>query len=659
MTWLDPMTGLIALGSLVPPLLALYVLRLRRKTREVPSTVLWQQSTADIRANVPFQRLRFSVLLLLQFAVLALLAMALAQPEREGGARAGHHAILVDRSLSMQAHDGGAESPTRLDRAKQAAQARIDALHSGGFWQGENASVMVVAFGGDPTLACGFTDSQAIAQAAVESIQPFDGGSSMGEALALVRSALVTANPDDANAGPPEDVVIEVFSDGNIDDTATLSLAAHETLVFRQIGDAATANRSVVSLGMSRDARDPALVKALARLVHWGSEEAAVELELLVDGKTRTVLPTPVTLPPASVRDGQLIPGEVEVTFPAIALPDGGVVEARCVEPDALPDDDAAWLVVPPARQLRLALVGTDEFVLTSALESLSPAQLELLTLEEFGRRATEDPSFAASFDVIVMLAPYGGVVPAGRYLWFGDPTGLPGVDAFGRKEAAVAVGARTDHALLRYVNLDELVVRTHSAVVPTARGEVIIDGSEGPLVLTLSGTRIQAVVVPFDPLDSNWPFQRGFLNFTSNAIHWLAAFARPIAAEPRTPGAMQRVNTGRPGVSVQALHESGQVRSASSSGDGLAVVGPLDRLGLWTLTWAGAEAPVPIAVASPGAAEARAGALSELRLQEAAAARGGASAKSGSQRSALWPWLMLAAIAVLAAEWWWYLRQV
>ena len=52
--------------SRVPIIVAFYMLRLRRPERPVSSTFLWQQLVRDVEANAPWQRLRRSLLLLLQ-----------------------------------------------------------------------------------------------------------------------------------------------------------------------------------------------------------------------------------------------------------------------------------------------------------------------------------------------------------------------------------------------------------------------------------------------------------------------------------------------------------------------------------------------------------------------------------------------------------------
>ena len=75
-TWMTPLTGIVVASVLVPLLVALYFLKLRRRPAGVPSTLLWKRSVEDVRANTPFQRLRPSLLLLLQLGLLAFVAFA-------------------------------------------------------------------------------------------------------------------------------------------------------------------------------------------------------------------------------------------------------------------------------------------------------------------------------------------------------------------------------------------------------------------------------------------------------------------------------------------------------------------------------------------------------------------------------------------------------
>src|SRR5919205_2994662 len=110
-------TPLALLGLLfVPVVIAMYLLKLRRNETVVPSTLLWSRLVADVEANAPWQRLRRSLLLLLQLLLVTALALLAARPflERPAGL-ARDLVVVIDTSASMAAADG---SPSRLEAAK-------------------------------------------------------------------------------------------------------------------------------------------------------------------------------------------------------------------------------------------------------------------------------------------------------------------------------------------------------------------------------------------------------------------------------------------------------------------------------------------------------------------------------------------------------------
>src|SRR5918998_3653744 len=121
MPFLAPL-GLLGLLA-IPLIVALYVLRLRRDERTVSSTYLWQQLVRDIEANAPWQRLRRSLLLLLQLLLVVALAVIVARPFGERPAGLARDLVLViDASASMRATD---VFPDRLPAAKRAAIAAL------------------------------------------------------------------------------------------------------------------------------------------------------------------------------------------------------------------------------------------------------------------------------------------------------------------------------------------------------------------------------------------------------------------------------------------------------------------------------------------------------------------------------------------------------
>ena len=92
----------IAAGLTVPPLVLLYFLKLKRQRVPIASTLLWRKAIEDLRVNSPFQRLRSSLLLLLQLLILAAACIAISEPFKAAG-RTFDKAIvlLIDQSASM------------------------------------------------------------------------------------------------------------------------------------------------------------------------------------------------------------------------------------------------------------------------------------------------------------------------------------------------------------------------------------------------------------------------------------------------------------------------------------------------------------------------------------------------------------------------------
>src|SRR5205823_4936852 len=99
----------------IPSLLILYFLKLRRREMAVSSTLLWKKAVQDLQVNAPFQRLRRNLLLLLQLLILFFLLLALSRPVTHYTPGAGRvSVILIDRSASMGARDPDLKGKTRL-----------------------------------------------------------------------------------------------------------------------------------------------------------------------------------------------------------------------------------------------------------------------------------------------------------------------------------------------------------------------------------------------------------------------------------------------------------------------------------------------------------------------------------------------------------------
>ena len=211
--------ALIGLISL-PIIVAYYMLRLRRRDVPVGSTFLWQQLVRDVEANAPWQRLRFSWLLLLQLLIALVAVIAAARPFLTVSSDlAANVVLIVDTSASMGTVEDGT---SRMALAQAASRRIIGQLPEGGH-------VTVVTADDSAHVLVSDTDDRAAALAAVDGIVATQVPGDLTDAFALA-SALAARDSDstvvvvtDANAdrlprvgiGAPVQVERVGTTDGN------------------------------------------------------------------------------------------------------------------------------------------------------------------------------------------------------------------------------------------------------------------------------------------------------------------------------------------------------------------------------------------------------------------------------------------------------------
>jgi hypothetical protein len=662
-TWVTPLAGAILGASILAPLVALWFLKLRRKKRVVGSTLLWTRSLADLRANTPFQRIRFSWLLLLQILAVIAIAMALAQPEAEGfGASGGRHVILIDRSASMNTVEESMDGATRLSLAKDAAKDRVRELLDGGWFSARASEVMIIAFGSRAEIRAPFTDAVTTLASAIDAITPTDEGTALSDALALSRAFTSELNRNDARGEiaetplekPP---VIELYSDGRISDLATISLKQGEGILYHQVGTAQR-NLAVVAISADRPPEQPDRIQVFAAVLNPREEPAKASLQLAVNGTVRAVTPEPIEIPAAAERDGTWVPGRAQVVFRPIEQPANAAIEVAIVEDDALRDDDAALVVVPPAKRLSLLHVGAGGFLLPTLLEALPIERFRSVNLAEF--EALAESGGVTSFDVIVLDGVQPKTLPAGCYLVLGPTPPIDGLQAFGEHQGVYPRLTRDDHPLFRMASMDELFVSKLIAVQPDKRFQVLAECAEGPMILALDRTDLHVVYVAFDPLDSNWPFQRSFVNFIANAVEYLGRAGDAVIGRALAPGEAiaLRLPAGSRDGELQ-LPDTSRLPVAIDDAGNLSW-GPVSLAGLYRIGFtppggaAREERLVAVNIADPS--EARIAPVESIDLGTKSVQ--GVSVAT-NRRGALWPWVLFAGLLFVLVEWWTYQRQL
>ncbi|MBL9149507.1 MAG: BatA and WFA domain-containing protein [Phycisphaerae bacterium] len=659
MTWLTPMAGLFLALATIPPLVALYFLKLRRLPKPIASTLLWRRSLEDIRANAPFQRLRMNLLLLLQLAILALLAFAIAQPQVDAGlTRGGKTVILIDNSASMNAIDMSEtrEKPkTRLEFAKELAKTKVEKLFAGGLFGGGSGDVMVIAFADRAEVKCPFSNSRAQILAAIDDIEPTDATTSIGEALALAR-AFTTTTDSKGEFQMSTPAALELFSDGNIDDLTEQSLRKDESLRYNMLGLPTANNAGVVAIAAERSPEAPDKIQVFSAVATGNAEEVSSDVQLAVNGTVVAITPEPITMPgttvPASERRKQVI-------YKPFSQPRDAVIEVSLAREDDLAIDNAAAIAIAPAKRVRVALVGSQGFVLRSLLEGMALEGLVRMSVEEF--EASWTSLGADAYDVYVLqdyTPSEGKKLPPGRYLSFaGRP--IDAITPVEKKERLRVKSTVDDHPVFRFVTLDDLVVSEAESIVVDRSFDVLAEAAEGPLVVAYDQGGVRLLHVTFDPLNSNWPFLRSFVNFVPNAIEWLSASGEALALNGLQPGDTASFRIPADAKNIELELPDGTKSSIAPREPGQFAWGPIRRAGIYTLRWDEAdregrqEKRFTANLLSDKEGQIRP--VEKLVLGEREVAGMGASVNA---RSSLWPLLLGVALLVVMLEWWIYQRR-
>jgi Ca-activated chloride channel homolog len=604
-----------AFAAALPVVVLFYLLKRKRVTRLVPSTVLWQRFLAETQASAPLQRLRHNWLLLLQLLLLALVVLALARPYFRGTVgRGGLQVVVLDASASMQATD---ESPSRFERARAQVLQLVDAL---GSTNTEQMAILVA--GANTEVKQSKTANKAALRRAVESARVTDSPTRLAEALRVAESLVRGESAAE----------VHLFSDGAVPDLAQFE-ARDLRLVFHRVGRRAD-NVGLVSLDVKPNPEDPAKRALFASVVNYRPEPVEAQLELLFDGVL--IEARPLTLAATNT---------TPVVFVA-AQPRDGVFTVRLDVADDLAADNEASIVSVLPPPVRVLLVTPGNGRLERALRVAAPA-IEVVT-------AADHTGAEGAFDVVVLDEVTPRVWPAGNTLaifvastnWFDGPVG--------QLEAPPIVDWRNTHPLLRFVSFDTVQIARSLAVTRPPWGVPLVESPNAPLILAGELGRQRLVWIAFPTLESTWPLRISFPIFIANAVEWLNPAAARAEQFLLRPGDAFRLPLAEPVALARVTAPGGEVTEVPLGPDAKELVfGDTARRGVYQVELGTNR--VRFAASLLDAAESNLKPRETLvlgRYQEVAA--------TAEKRANLeyWRWFALGALGVMMVEWWWFHRR-
>jgi Ca-activated chloride channel homolog len=121
MKFTTPLGLLGLIGFLL--LILIYVLKPKFQEKSISSTFIWKLSLNYKRQKTPFQWIKSSLLVIIQFLILALITLALTTPFIDLGSHSKEKIVILDASANMLAESNG---KTRFERAIQEISAMAD-----------------------------------------------------------------------------------------------------------------------------------------------------------------------------------------------------------------------------------------------------------------------------------------------------------------------------------------------------------------------------------------------------------------------------------------------------------------------------------------------------------------------------------------------------
>ncbi len=657
--WYIPLAALLAT---VPPLVLLYFLKLRRRQLPIASTLLWRRAVEDLRVNSPFQRLRSSLLLILQLLVLLLAALAISEPIRGGKADVEQSIVLlIDRSASMAAREEGDRS--RLDIAKEHAGRIVDGMSTA-------SRAMIITFADRATVLAPFTDDKQTLRRAIESITQSDAAGRLHEAMQLAEAHSTPVGEDTYTEA--SDVTWSSFlllTDGRLPDADQVVVQRGRLEVLR-VGEAKD-NVGIVDLDVRRHYERPEQVSVLARIRNFGSVPVTTDVSLLVDGRLRDVRTVRDLAPMAG--DEQLgslpragMPAEgsdTAVTFD-LTFETAAEIEVRLARADDLAIDNRAFAVVGAPRAMSALLVTRGNRYLRNLMAALPLAGYDVWTPDEY-ENAPADKLIDAGrcrYEVVVFDGHSTERLPPGSYLFFG---GVPLIDEVEKgpiTNTDIILDWDDTHPVLRHVAVGTLSVFSWHKLQLPVQATTLIEASNGPVLALLQQERHRHLICAFsffdesrELLNTSWVFDVGLVVFMHNATRYLAGDTAGGRQMPTRPGQAISVPI-RPGLTRAVVQRpDGREEEVPVRADGMATYGQTDVTGFYRIP------------AAQTGQEVRA--VSLLDEEESFIAPhmdfhiGGGQVQTGQgtehlQRP-LWPYLLALLGVVLLIEWFVYNKRV
>ncbi|QDU29835.1 hypothetical protein ETAA8_49500 [Anatilimnocola aggregata] len=659
----------LVLGLVPPAIIALYFLKLRRQPLEVPSTYLWSRAIEDLHVNSLWQRLRQSLLLLLQLLLIGLLVITLVRPGWKGTDLVGSRLIfMVDTSASMNATD---ISPTRLDAAKQQAIGLIEQMKKGDV-------AMLISFSNVARVEQTFTDNRRLLRQKVETIEPTNRPSDLSEALRAA-SGLANPgqtgdpnNPNDIQTAEAQPATMYLFTDGGFTSVPNFRLGNLQA-EYVKVASAEPRNVGIVAFSTDANPEKPGQIQAFARVENFGTkDEKAVATLFLDDVELDSQnVDIPGRNPENQISGAAGVKFEMQtiengVLRLELAIKDDLVEDNRASTVVNLPQPAKVLLVTPGNDALELALA-TDEATKMAAIVTKPPSYLD--------EKVYQDAAADGAFDLIIYDQCMPKQMPSCNTLFIGRLPPYEGWQAGPKNYPALVRDVNQLHPLTQLIQMDNVMIVEAAPITGPPGSASLMEAYIGQgetaefKSVFVVGPRAgyEDAVLGFEiygrnekgetTVNTDWERRRSFPVFVLNAVKYLGGVRTGLAMPSIKPGSPATLRTLTPVPQIWVKPPRGSETTVPRESQNQYVFTRTDELGTYAVR-DGSAAKVSQKFAV-NLFDARESNLVPREKIDIGSEEVKAQTSKQVSRQELWRWLLLGAIGLLIFEWYVYNRRV
>ena len=518
MNFLSP-TSLFLLGLAIP-IVALYILKLRRRREPVSTLMFWEELFRERQTTSLFQRLKHLLSLLLQLLFLTLLVLSIARPQFAFITKSARQLVLIiDQSASMNAIEDDTDGRTRLEVAKESALRSVDGLR---FMD----EMTVISSHTRPIIHIPFTNHQKSLREAIHAIQSTDISTNLEPAYDLAY-AIAQTKPN------PEIVIFSDFqsiSEGLLaklkskveqaEDTENSDSEIKRHLI--QIG------KTDDNVGITKFRVRKSLVNAfdyqtLLRVINASAEEKKFNVELYFNENL------------FDVRPYTLAPGESKSEIFSNFAFEGGKLKAVLDIQDPLVSDNIAYATLPKRDLIPVLLVTAENPFLQKALAVDEQIQLTVLTPTEYETDVLPENANSQTkkdYQVVIFDRYSPPTLSDGNYMFIYPPAVDPSeTERRGNLAPTWNIGEALEtplitdwertHPILQHVHLENVQIGTAYHVTPPSTAQVLARSFESPVLFIDVKPNRKIVFAAINILESDLPLRIAFPVIIANTIQW------------------------------------------------------------------------------------------------------------------------------------------